>query len=110
MGHPEGAAFLSSIGFVVADGPLQSRFWPIVWGVVFLAIGVALFRAAGKIEAGSSPSAILDLATSLFGVCLSGVFLYFCFPYLQVVWFVVCAIVAGVSSSALFRLKLKPPE
>lgn len=89
---------------------LDQQLWPSFAVIALLATGVALFRAAGRIEADSSPGALLDLATSLFGVCIVGLLLYLVVQRLQPVWFVSCSIVAGVSSSALFRLRMKPPE
>lgn len=75
--------------------------------VLLLAAGSLLFRISRKLDDAGGRMAVLDLATSAFGVC--ALFLILCafFPHVRPAWFVASAVIGGVFSSALFRLGLK---
>lgn len=74
---------------------------------LLLIAGVFLFRISRRFDAGSGRSALLDLPTSLWGVCAFFLVAHFFLPPLQPVWVVVYAVLSGVLSSAIFRMALK---
>jgi hypothetical protein len=76
-------------------------------GVLLLAAGSLLFRISRKLDDAGGRMAVLDLATSAFGVCVLFLILCAFFPHLRPAWFVACAVIGGVFSSALFRFGLK---
>jgi hypothetical protein len=87
-----------------------SRYLYITVGLLILAFGILLFQISGRIRADSGLSAILDLFTSLLGVCTLVFFLGLFRQQIRVSVFVLLSIVCGILSSASFRWRLKRPR
>jgi len=84
-----------------------SRSIYIAAGLLILALGILLFQISGRIRADSGHSAILDLFTSLFGVCILIFFLGMFHQQISLSVFVLLSIACGILSSASFRWRLR---
>ena len=84
-----------------------SRSIYIAVGLFILVVGTLLFLISGRIRVDSGLSAILDLFTSLFGVCTLVFFLALFRQQIRGAALIVLSIACGILSSASFRWRLR---
>src|ERR1700754_4583818 len=84
-----------------------SRSIYVIFGFLILAFGILLFLLSGRIRGNSGLSAILDLFTSFFGVCVLTFFLSLFRQQIGLGALVALSIACGVLSSASFRWRLR---